>query len=134
PESAVGCEVFLGCEVVDVGFGDVEVDSAGGGGAVDDGEGVDRVDSGDGGHDAGGGFVVWPRVDVVAVVGFGLAACSGGCGDDAGWHEEGGVGGGGEFGAEFAEGEVLAAGADEGVHGGVPESGGAAVAEYHFVA
>src|SRR5690606_24696022 len=134
PEAAVGGEVLLGGEVVDVGFGDVEVDAPGSGGSVDDGERGILCRPGDGGHHAGGGLVVGPRVHVEAGVGVEFAARPGGGGDDAGGHEEGGVGGGGEFGAELAEAEVLAAGGDEGEGGSVPERGGAAITEYDFVA
>ena len=65
--------------------------------------------------------------------GVGMGADLGG--DDLGLVEMGGVGGrGGELGRELAEAEVLALALDEAEGGGVPEAGGAAVAEHHLVA
>ena len=56
-------------------------------------------------------------------------------GDDLGVVEVGGAGGrGGELGGELAEAEVLALAVDQPEGGGVPEAGGAAVAEDHLVA
>ena len=55
--------------------------------------------------------------------------------DDLGVAEVGGGGGGrGELGRELAEGQVLAPALDEAEGGGVPEAGGAPVAEHHLVA
>ena len=76
-----------------------------------------------------------PGVDVDAGLGPRLRAGAGGRLDDRRLAEERRLlGGGGELRGELAEGQVLAALADQAEGRDVPERGGAAVAEHHLVA
>ena len=137
PQAAVGGEVLLRGEVVDVRFGDVDVQPAGRRGGVHQDQGacigaghaLDRS-----GH-AGGRLVLRPGVDVDAGLGPGRRAGARLGLDDGGVREERRlVGGGGELRAELAEGQVLRLVLHEAEAGDVPERRGPADAQDDLIA
>src|SRR5699024_2044236 len=136
PQSAVGGEVLLRCEVVDVRLRDVDGDAAGGGGRVDDDERVvrDARRTLDGRRAARRGLVVRPRVHVDGVVDLRQG------GGVRGRVDEGRVLEGRrrlrrprELRAQLAELRVRGARADETARRRVPEGRGAAVAQDDLV-
>ncbi len=137
PEAAVRGEALLRAEVVDVGLAHVDREAARAGGGVDKDESA-VVGTGhplDGGHDAGRGLVVGPRVDVDTGLGLRVRTGSGlALEDRRGAEERGLVGHRGELARELAEAEVLRALAHQPEGGDVPERRRATVAEDDLVA
>ncbi len=137
PQAAVGGEVLLRREVVDVRLGDVDVQPAGGRGGVhqDQGACVGAGHTLDRSGHAGGRLVLRPGVDVDAGLGLGRRAGARLGLDDGGVREERRlVGGGGELRAELAEGQVLGLVLHQAEAGNVPERGGPADAEDDLIA
>ena len=136
PEAAVGAEGLLRGEVVGVGLGDVDRQAAGAGGGVDQDQrlagalGPAHVD-----HHPGRGLVVGPGEDVGGGVGGRLRRVAGlGLDHDRVGEERRRRGRLGELLRELAVGEVQGALAHQPGGGGLPEGGGAAVAEDDLVA
>ena len=137
PEPAVGGEGLLRREVVDVGLVDVHREAAGAAGRVDEhqGVGVGAVRPLHRGHDAGGGLVVRPGVDVDAVLRLRQRQRTGGALRDHRVGEERCLGGaGGELGGELAVGAEGGAVPDQAEDRRVPERRRPAVAEDDLVA
>ena len=136
PEAAVGGEALLRREVVGVHLAGVEPQAAGAGRGVHGDQGVaGALRPAQVHHHAGGGLVVRQGVQVDLGVGAGPRVGAGGGLDDLRRRQVGRGGRGlGEFGGKLPEAEVLAPLSDQAEGGGVPEGGGAAVAEHHLVA
>ena len=137
PQPAVAAEALLRCEVVHVGLGRVEAQPARARRRVDEDElvGGRAVGALDREHHAGRGLVLGPAVCVDGRVRRGAGMGSRRAFDDLGVEEvRRGAGDRGELRGELAAHEVLAPGLDESEARGVPERGGAAVAEEDLVA
>ena len=137
PQAAVGREALLRCEVVGVGLPYVDRQPAGAGGGVDEQQGVvvGTRHPAYVGHHPGGRLVVRPGVGVDAGLADRLRTGAGLGRDDGRLGEERRrAGRRRELLRELTEREVLAALADQSQHRGVPERGGAAVAEHDLVA
>ena len=136
PQAAVGAEGLLRREVVGVGVRDVDREAACARRRVDQ----DELAVGSGGpldaeHGAGRRLVVRPRDGVDVRIGGRSGRGSGvGADDDRIVQVRGALGDAGELRAELAEGQVQRAPPDEAGCRGVPERGGAAVAENDLVA
>src|SRR5690606_5523289 len=136
PQATVAGEVLLRREVVGVGVGDGHRQSAGRRGGVDQDQRVTgALGPADRHRDAGGRLVVGPGDRVDGRVGLRLRGAARIGLDDHRIADERVLGHRvGELRAELAVGEVQRPLVDQPERGGVPERGGAAVAEDHLIA